>query len=78
MSAASLKSRPTPDDALIEVALEESREKMHRAIEHTKSEFAVVRTGRASPSLVERLKIDYFFLSTRFMILFYPNRSLMR
>jgi ribosome recycling factor len=48
------------DDTLIEVALEETRDKMHRAIEHAKSEFATIRTGRAAPALVERLKIEYF------------------
>jgi ribosome recycling factor len=48
------------DDVLIEVALEETRDKMHRAIDHTKEEFATVRTGRAAPALVEKLKIDYF------------------
>lgn len=48
------------DETLIELALEETRERMARAIEHTKGEFSTVRTGRASPALVERLKIDYF------------------
>ncbi len=48
------------DDSLTEAALEESREKMHRAIEHAKAEFASVRTGRATPVLVEKLKVDYF------------------
>lgn len=48
------------DDTLVEVALEETREKMARAIEHIKNDFSTVRTGRASPVLVDRLKIDYF------------------
>lgn len=48
------------DDSLIGLALEETRDKMHKAIEHTKTEFSTIRTGRASPALVERLKIDYF------------------
>jgi ribosome recycling factor len=48
------------DDLLIEAALEETREKMQRAIEHAKSEFSTVRTGRATPALVERLRVDYF------------------
>jgi ribosome recycling factor len=48
------------DDTLIEAAIDDSREKMHRAIEHTKSEFATVRTGRATPALVEKLRIDYY------------------
>ena len=43
------------DETLIEIALEETREKMGRAIEHIKNEFAAVRTGRASPALVDRI-----------------------
>ncbi|HVB04900.1 MAG TPA: ribosome recycling factor [Acidimicrobiales bacterium] len=48
------------DDSLIAIALSETREKMDRAIEHTKTEFSTIRTGRASPALVERLRVDYF------------------
>jgi ribosome recycling factor len=48
------------DDTLIGLALEETRDKMHKAVEHTKTEFAAIRTGRASPALVERMKIEYF------------------
>lgn len=45
---------------LVAVALEECREKMHKAVDHTRADFASVRTGRASPALVEKLKVDYF------------------
>jgi ribosome recycling factor len=45
---------------LVEVALDECREKMHRAIEHAKGEFSTVRTGRASSAIVERLHVEYF------------------
>lgn len=48
------------DESLIEVALGEARERMDKALEHTKSEFSTVRTGRASPVFVEKLKVDYF------------------
>jgi len=33
---------------------------MARAVEHAKSEFASIRTGRAAPALVEKLKVDYY------------------
>ena len=46
--------------SLLSLALEESRDKMHRVIEHTKSEFAGVRTGRANAGLVDKLKVDYY------------------
>jgi ribosome recycling factor len=43
------------DDVLLEAA-----EKMSKAVIHTQSEFATVRTGRATPALVEKLKVDYY------------------
>ncbi len=38
----------------------EAMEKMEKAVEHTRSQFATVRTGRATPSLVERITIEYY------------------
>jgi len=43
------------DDVLLETA-----EKMGKAISHTQTDFSTVRTGRASPAMVERLKVDYY------------------
>ena len=43
-----------------EVVVSECRDKMRRAVTHLQDEFAGVRTGRASPSLVEKLKVDYY------------------
>jgi ribosome recycling factor len=40
--------------------LSESKEKMAKAVEHTRSEFGSVRTGRATPALVEKLPVDYY------------------
>ena len=36
------------------------RDKMDKAIEHLKSEFSSVRTGRATPALVEKIRVDYY------------------
>ncbi len=47
-------------DDLIHDALEDCRERMHKAVEHARADFAAVRTGRATPALVERLKVDYY------------------
>ena len=38
----------------------DARERMQRAIEHAQNEYATVRTGRATPALVEKLKVDYY------------------
>src|SRR5438876_574304 len=45
---------------MIDSALPETTEKMGKAVAHTQSEFSSVRTGRATPALVEKLKVDYY------------------
>jgi ribosome recycling factor len=45
---------------MIEELLLEAAERMGKAVAHTQSEFSTVRTGRASPALVEKLKVDYY------------------
>ncbi len=45
---------------LVDLAIEDCRDRMSRAVEHTKGEFAAIRTGRAAPSLVEKLKVEYY------------------
>lgn len=47
-------------DILVDTAVEECREHMGRAVEHAKGEFASLRTGRAAPALVEKLKVEYY------------------
>lgn len=48
------------DDSLVGAVLSDAREKMAKAVAHTQHDFGSVRTGRASPALVEDLKIDYY------------------
>ena len=45
---------------VIDDTLLETMDKMDKAVEHTQSQFGTVRTGRATPSLVERIQIDYY------------------
>ncbi len=40
--------------------LDDAKEKMANAVSHTRGEFAGVRTGRATPSLVEKLPVEYY------------------
>ncbi len=44
--------------------LHQTGEKMKKALAVTQEEFSGVRTGRASPALVERLKVDYYGTET--------------
>ena len=46
---------PTPSEIIAD-----GRDKMHKAVEHLKSEFSSVRTGRATPALVEKIRVDYY------------------
>jgi ribosome recycling factor len=52
------------ENELVELVMDDTRERMARALEHVKSEFATVRTGRASSSLVEHLVVDYYGAET--------------
>lgn len=48
------------DESYVDAVLEDCRAKMAKALEHTRSEFASIRTGRAAPALVEKLRVDYY------------------
>ncbi len=48
------------DDSYVDAVLADTKEKMDRAIAHSREDFASVRTGRASPALIEKLKVDYY------------------
>ena len=41
-----------------------AREKMVKSVEHARSEFSTVRTGRASASLLDRIEVDYYGTQT--------------
>ena len=44
----------------IDRVVDDAKEKMHKAVVHLQEEFAGVRTGRATPALVEKLRVDYY------------------
>jgi ribosome recycling factor len=46
--------------AVTEETLLDAMDKMEKAVEHVQSQFTSVRTGRASPALVERLLVEYY------------------
>lgn len=45
---------------LADLVLADAREKMDKGVVHARQDFASVRTGRASPALVEKLPVDYY------------------
>jgi len=49
---------------MINETYEDAELRMVETIDHYKRQFSTVRTGRASPGLVENLKVDYYGAST--------------
>ena len=44
--------------------LDEASVRMQKSVESTRAEFSTVRTGRASPHLLDRIEIDYYGTTT--------------
>ena len=49
---------------LIDELLADAQERMTKSVEATNHEFGSVRTGRASPALLDRVHVDYYGVST--------------
>src|SRR3954454_17195093 len=49
---------------LIDGLLADAAERMSKSVEATNHEFGSVRTGRASPALLDRVHVDYYGVST--------------
>jgi ribosome recycling factor len=45
---------------VIDDFLDEARGRMKKSVEATRGEFSTVRTGRASPHLLDRIEVDYY------------------
>ena len=45
---------------MIDDLLQDAREHMNKSVESTRQKFQSVRTGRASPSLLDRINVDYY------------------
>ncbi len=41
-----------------------ARDKMVKSVEHARTEFSTIRTGRASASLLDRIEVDYYGTAT--------------
>src|ERR1700734_33286 len=52
------------DEDLVTGLLDDARERMHKSVDSTRHEFGSVRTGRASPALLDRIAVDYYGTST--------------
>jgi ribosome recycling factor len=45
---------------LVDELLLDAGERMQKSVEATRTEFSTVRTGRASPHLLDRIEVDYY------------------
>ena len=45
---------------MVNLVLEEAEERMKKAVEATRREFNSIRTGRASPALLDRITVDAY------------------
>jgi ribosome recycling factor len=52
------------DEELVALVVDDAREHMDKAVDHALAEFGAIRTGRATPALVEHLKVDYYGAET--------------
>lgn len=50
---------------MIEDLLEDAKQRMGKSVETTRGELATVRTGRASPRLLDRVIVDYYGTETQ-------------
>src|ERR1700686_1053906 len=49
---------------MIDEFLADAKERMGKSVESTRHEFGSVRTGRASPALLDRISVDYYGTAT--------------
>jgi len=52
------------DPELIDALLDDAEERMNKSVESCRNELATVRTGRASPHLLDRVSVDYYGAET--------------
>src|SRR4051812_17296116 len=48
------------EEGIVKDLLDDAGARMDKSVEATKPEFGSVRTGRASPSLLDRVQVDYY------------------
>ncbi len=52
------------DETMVDALLDDAEERMKKSVESFRNELATVRTGRASPHLLDRVIVDYYGAET--------------
>ena len=47
-------------EGIIKEFIDDAADRMHKSVDSTRHEFTSVRTGRASPALLDRVEVDYY------------------
>ena len=47
-------------DDMASMVIDDTRDRMAKAVERARGEFASIRTGRAAPALVEKIPVEYY------------------
>ena len=47
-------------DDMIKMVLEDAEDRMDKALEHLRSELSAIRAGRATPAMLENIRVDYY------------------
>ena len=48
------------EDSLITLALDEAKDKMQQSLKHLRAELGSIRTGRASPAMLQNVRVEYY------------------
>lgn len=48
------------EESYVDAVIDDGRSKMSKAVEHARGELSTIRTGRAAPALVEKLRVEYY------------------
>jgi ribosome recycling factor len=47
-------------EGIIKEFIDDADDRMHKSVDSTRHEFSSIRTGRASPALLDRIEVDYY------------------
>ena len=47
-------------DEMIEMILDDAKDHMHKTMDHLRSELVAIRAGRANPSMLQNVRVDYY------------------
>jgi ribosome recycling factor len=47
-------------DDMVSMVIDDARDRMAKVVARTRSDFAGIRTGRAAPALVEKIRVEYY------------------